>query len=499
MSAAANDKDSNTETAPSSGVAQQNALATSDSTQPSSLNPPSAHAPATTTPSIDASIDNNTIHSAIKPFPAATENILGRLPSTNLSTVYGSQEWEAARNAVLKNMTTSTSLDAENPTNTGYRVKEEDMDTSINATTPVVRGGRGRNRGGRPRGSRGRGRGRGALAGTVMSPISAAAETPPSTGRGRGRGRGGRPRGRGGRGGRKPLAEGIKIHEVSSDSDDDLLDDAENTPLATTSRSGRAITKPTTFVPVIPSPTSGTKRKRNWGRRNPELAVCKQCLRPHSPATNMIVFCDGCNTPYHRYCHYPPISQEVVDVPDMEWFCSDCTVRPPPDIDVDSFVSGGELMDHQKRDVLMLLPTNALVDLLLRAEQAHPELALFPPGAFHTPLPMTLSDLLDPPKPQAESLPPNPPEPRSDESEHAYYPLPVRPDDDVDEGYNELENPTANYPKPGQGLAALLAPEENDLSWLVDDNEEVYSHFVPSRRNGSMDDTTMAGADEVVG
>ncbi|KAH0366518.1 hypothetical protein KCU89_g18817, partial [Aureobasidium melanogenum] len=135
-----------------------------------------------------------------------------------------------------------------------------------------------------------------------MSPLSAAAETPPSTGRGRGRGRGGRPRGRGGRGGRKPLAEGIKIHEVSSDSDDDLFDDAEGTPLATTSRSGRAITKPTTFVPVIPSPTSGTKRKRNWGRRNPELAVCKQCLRPHSPATNMIVFCDGCNTPYHRYC-----------------------------------------------------------------------------------------------------------------------------------------------------------------------------------------------------
>lgn len=284
----------------------------------------------------------------IKSFSPATEQVLERLPSTNLSAGYSTQEWEAARNAVLKNMTTSTSLGAE------LKVKEEDMGTSIDATTPVVRGGRGRNRGGRPRGSRGRGRGRGALAGPAMSPLSAAAETPPSTGRGRGRGRGGRPRGRGGRGGRKPLAEGIKIHEVSDDSDDDLFDDVENTPLATTSRSGRAITKPTTFVPVIPSPTSGTKRKRNWGRRNPELAVCKQCLRPHSPATNMIVFCDGCNTPYHRYCHYPPISQEVVDVPDMEWFCSDCTVRPPPDVDIDSFVSGGDLMDHQVCTVLVI-------------------------------------------------------------------------------------------------------------------------------------------------
>jgi hypothetical protein len=150
----------------------------------------------------------------------------------------------------------------------------------------------------------------------------------------------------------------------------------------------------------------------------------------------------------------------------------------------------------------MMLPTNALVELVLRADQAHPELALFPPGAFQTPLPTTLTALLDPPKSvaEAEDLPPNPPEPRSDESEQAYYPLPVRPDDDVDEGYNELDNPTVNYPKPGQGLAALLPPEENDLNWLVDDNEEVYSHFIPSAdRSGSMDDATMAGADEVVG
>jgi hypothetical protein len=147
----------------------------------------------------------------------------------------------------------------------------------------------------------------------------------------------------------------------------------------------------------------------------------------------------------------------------------------------------------------MLLPTNALVELLLRAEQSHADLALFPPGAFQTPIPTTLTALLDAPKAQVEPLPPNPPEPPSDDSEHAYYPLPVRPDDDVDEGYNELDNPTANHPKPGQGLAALLGPEENDLKWLVDDNEEVYSHFIPGERCGGMDDATMAGADEIVG
>lgn len=158
-----------------------------------------------------------------------------------------------------------------------------------------------------------------------------------------------------------------------------------------------------------------------------------------------------------------------------------------------------KLIFVQKREVLMLLPTNTLVELLLRADQSHPELALFPPGAFQTPIPTTLTDLLDPPKAQVEPLPPNPPEPPSDDSEHAYYPLPVRPDDDVDEGYNELDDPTANYPKPGQGLAALLPPEENDLKWLVDDNKEVYSHFTPAGRSSGVDDAAMAGADEIVG
>ncbi|THX02170.1 hypothetical protein D6D18_04077 [Aureobasidium pullulans] len=484
--------------ATSPDIAPANALPSVDSTQPPSLVASSTDAPATTAPSINAPSYDTTARLGIRSFSPAIEEILKRLPQNSLSAVHGTQEWEAARNAVLKNMTISTTLDDSHPDDSALRiVKEEEMDTDMDVTTPVVRGGRGRNRGGRPRGSRGRGRGRGALTGDVMTPSSAAMATPTSTGRGRGRGRGGRPRGRGGRGGRKPLAEGIKIHEVSSDSDDDIVDDAENTPLATTSRSGRAITKPTTFVPVIPSPTSGVKRKRNWGRRNPELAVCKACLRPHSPATNMIVFCDGCNTPYHRYCHHPPISQEVVDIPDMEWFCSDCTVRPPPEVDIDSFVSGGELTEEQKREVLTLLPSHTLVKLLLRADRLHPELALFPPGAYRTPLPSTLSALLDPPRPVVEPLPPNPPEPPSDESEHAYYPLPVRPDDDVDEGYNELDNPTANYPKPGQGLGATLPPEETHLDWLVDDNEEVYSHFQPADRIGDMD-ATMAGAEEMV-
>ena len=49
------------------------------------------------------------------------------------------------------------------------------------------------------------------------------------------------------------------------------------------------------------------------------------------------------------------------------------------------------------------------------------------------------------------------------------------PDDELENVYDD--DPPAHYPKPGHGLAATLPPEEGDLHWLVDDNQEVYSHI----------------------
>jgi hypothetical protein len=110
-------------------------------------------------------------------------------------------------------------------------------------------------------------------------------------------------------------------------------------------KSGRSVQKPTTFVPpTAPSPTTNPthKRKRVFTRRNPESAVCKVCLRGTSPTSNMIVFCDGCNSPYHRFCHQPAIEQSVVDVVDKEWFCRRCVVEreePVPEGEVSGFVA----------------------------------------------------------------------------------------------------------------------------------------------------------------
>jgi hypothetical protein len=86
---------------------------------------------------------------------------------------------------------------------------------------------------------------------------------------------------------------------------------------------------------------SSYKKKRTY-RRNPESAVCKICLRGVSPASNMIVFCDGCNVPYHRYCHQPPIDQSVIDEVDKEWYCKQCErerIQPVPESHVVGFVS----------------------------------------------------------------------------------------------------------------------------------------------------------------
>ena len=168
--------------------------------------------------------------------------------------------------------------------------------------------------------------------------------TPPSfTQRGRGSGRG-----RGSRGGRGRSGTGAGKRRRTDDtvtlSDSD---ESENfTPLAQSS-SGRKIInanpapvvikiedKETTETsPLAKRPSNnplgrGAGKKSISFRRTPggPGAVCKNCGRGHSPSSNAIVFCDGCNTPWHQICHDPPIGKEIVLIAEKEWFCSDCIV-----------------------------------------------------------------------------------------------------------------------------------------------------------------------------
>lgn len=200
--------------------------------------------------------------------------------------------------------------------------------------------------------------------------ISVITSTPMTGGRGSGRGRGSRG-GRVKRGGRPRGARagasnsrGVKRKREDEDEKDDSDVSEIITPLPTQSRSGRKIIHASNFSPVVidleanpqssvavtasrPAPDGTTEAVRGTGKkrfsRPGEASVCKNCGRGHSPASNMIVFCDGCNGPWHQYCHDPPISSEVIRIEEREWFCADCLVLREEKAHVDGKVSAETL------------------------------------------------------------------------------------------------------------------------------------------------------------
>jgi hypothetical protein len=88
---------------------------------------------------------------------------------------------------------------------------------------------------------------------------------------------------------------------------------------------GRRVLRPSHFVPVMTSPGTARQGRRGGARRLADAALCKKCERGNSPNNNVVVFCDGCGAAYHQFCHDPPIARDVVDIPEKEWHCLDCT------------------------------------------------------------------------------------------------------------------------------------------------------------------------------
>ncbi|EPY50830.1 PHD finger containing protein Phf2 [Schizosaccharomyces cryophilus OY26] len=145
-------------------------------------------------------------------------------------------------------------------------------------------------------------------------------------------------------------------------------------------KSGRKVHRPNHFDPLVKLPT----RKRGPGRR-PTIALtmkCCICQRLQSPPTNRIVFCDGCNAPFHQLCHEPNIPDSLLDSPNGEWFCNACSQRKhQKPLIVGSTAKELSLSLEEKRSYLFSLPTSHLVDILLMCEQAHPELPTLSPNA----------------------------------------------------------------------------------------------------------------------
>ncbi|RDL42141.1 FYVE zinc finger [Venustampulla echinocandica] len=352
-------------------------------------------------------------------------------------------------------------------------------------------------------------RGRGGAAGRASSGGRAIAPRPSSTpsNGGGGSGSGGKrktPRSRGARAGMKrkrrkseslSSEESEAMSKLGGDSDSD---DAESvTDLPKITQSGRQVVKPAPFVPAA---AESHTRRRAPSKRTQENALCRRCGRGHSPQSNMIVFCDGCNLGWHQMCHDPPISEETVKDEAAPWYCVDCNRKKG--------MKSGNSDFQWKRSYFNSLPHQQLVSLLMQATVLHPNIPLFPrdynppskqaqpagssdrrtnsPSQQHFPGTSTAGLFT-----RAESnpnatinfirkIPGETTPPFSSSQQDSAHPASALLVANAQDGDSRESTPASPpYPKPGNGLMAKLGPDEDDMEWLVDNNDfNAFSHVM---------------------
>ncbi|SLM41254.1 Zinc finger, RING/FYVE/PHD-type [Lasallia pustulata] len=408
-------------------------------------------------PSTSTSTSTSTFHPPTNPpLSASTTALLARVTTTPTA-------WESARAQILSQMTTTYNLSLSTPS------------TNTSLPTSSRRG----------RGARASKRASPAARGTIKvqrtgdpnsdTPTNdnnnsgllienePGTTTPASTrGRGRGRGsRGGRPRGsgRGGTRGGKRKRSSSSASGKDEDGGADTSASETYTPLPTSSRSGRPLLKPQPFFPspaTLDSNPLANKRKRRHYRRPGEASVCKNCGRGHSPESNAIVFCDGCNAGWHQFCHDPVIGGEVVREREREWVCGGCeSGGRVAGKGLGERVRGEGWGAEEKRRYFEGLPHTELVSLLLHASALHSDLPLFAPDAKPT--------VAVKPSPAVQQ------QQADRDTNTELVDLASLPTDEESE-YEEL----LSYPKAGNGIK--LPPESEDLAVLVDDDMIAFSH-----------------------
>ncbi|ETS86886.1 hypothetical protein PFICI_00714 [Pestalotiopsis fici W106-1] len=172
-------------------------------------------------------------------------------------------------------------------------------------------------------------------------------------------------------GGSSPLSEPPETEE------EEEYHDA--TPTMT--KSGRQILKPNQFNPTT---AAGAGKRKHYGKRTAEQALCKVCTRGLSPINNQIVFCDGCNLCWHQMCHDPYIDDDFVSDEARSWFCRGCSAKREKHLAKKKRVEGHKGVSwpsktvEQKRAYLSGLPQSQLVNLVMYSLELHPDLPVFP-------------------------------------------------------------------------------------------------------------------------
>ncbi|KAI0597407.1 hypothetical protein F4775DRAFT_252420 [Biscogniauxia sp. FL1348] len=147
----------------------------------------------------------------------------------------------------------------------------------------------------------------------------------------------------------------------------------------TMTKSGRQVQKPAQY-----NPSQHSQKRRNYGKRTAEQALCKVCTRGLSPANNQIVFCDGCNFCWHQLCHDPYIDDEFVSNESRSWFCTRCLAKREKHLarkkSLDGFkgVSWVTKSAEQKRAYLSSITHAQLVNIIMYSTELHPDLPIFP-------------------------------------------------------------------------------------------------------------------------
>ncbi|KAH6635064.1 hypothetical protein B0J18DRAFT_37582 [Chaetomium sp. MPI-SDFR-AT-0129] len=303
-------------------------------------------------------------------------------------------------------------------------------------------------------------------------------------------------------------------------------------PLAVT-KSGRQVLKPAAYNPAAMDAASKRPRPpaHHHGKRTVEQMLCKKCSRMHSPATNQIVFCDGCNDGWHQLCHDPWVADEIVRDAIRGWYCSACAAKkggnkrqkveqhsqtnsasqPPSHHHHHHGKAGGtgnkgerpkeswaNKPAQQKRAYLSTLSQQDLVGIIMTCLDTHPNLPIFPgPEPAHPPPP--------PPPGNAGSNSNGGPRsifagtttdglfPRTSAALNAGSgggsgsgAVIVGEDD---ENFDPL---AALWPVPGRGMYTRLPPDTDDEARLVDSGDfEAFSGIIYDERGRKVEENGM--------
>ncbi|KAM7185322.1 hypothetical protein V8F20_011855 [Naviculisporaceae sp. PSN 640] len=273
----------------------------------------------------------------------------------------------------------------------------------------------------------------------------------------------------------------------------------------TMTKSGRQVQKPVTYNPADME-ANGSRKRTHYGKRTTEQALCKKCSRLYSPASNQMVFCDGCNDGWHQRCHDPWITDDMVRDQNRNWFCSKCQAKreprqppskkqkveqPPRQPQQPARESWAGKSAQQKRAYLLTLPQPELVALIMHSLELHPDLPIFPSldggnnaaSPSHHPRSIFASSTTEGLFPRADAnstaqinynRKAGKNGKQKDGSQENLNPQSTA--DDLEEEFDPL---VALWPKAGMGLYARLPPDIEDDEHLVDEGDfEAFSTII---------------------